>query len=111
MFTVLFWKDAGERAISTAAQVLVALWGADTLFNILTIDVGDALGIAAGAAGLSLLKSLAATRKGDPESASLTKDVGTPKTVELFLEDGTPIEPFQEPTGSGGEAAVLEGRA
>jgi hypothetical protein len=50
MFTKLFWRDAAERSISTAAQSAILAIGQ------------DAAGFAAGGAVLSLLKALAAAR-------------------------------------------------
>jgi len=68
-----FLKDLAERVIATAA-------GAALSVMVMTgFDFGDladwrfAGQVAAGAAVLSLLKGLAATRMGDPESASLVK--------------------------------------
>lgn len=72
MFTRAFWKDAVERAISTAAQTALALLGADG-FDLLTVDVADVMGVSLGALVLSVLKSLVASRVNDPESASLVE--------------------------------------
>lgn len=59
MFTVVFWKDAAERAIKTIAQTLLALWlVGDVAFNALSVDWKEALGIAVGAAILSVLTSI-----------------------------------------------------
>jgi hypothetical protein len=65
-------KDTAERALATSAQVLLVYLGADAL-NVLAVDWKAAGGIAAGGAVLSVLKSLAARRTGDPDSASLVK--------------------------------------
>lgn len=59
-----FWKDAGERAVSTTAQTAVVLIGAD-FTGIIDVPALPWLAIAgtAGLAGaVSLLKSLAAGR-------------------------------------------------
>lgn len=59
MFTTVFWKDAAERAIKTIAQTLLALWlVGDVAFNALSVDWTEALGIAVGAAILSVLTSI-----------------------------------------------------
>ncbi len=70
MFTKVFWRDAAERAVATAAQASLAVVGADW-FNLLQVDFAAVLGTAAGGAFLSLLKALAARKIGDQESASL----------------------------------------
>lgn len=58
MFTVAFAKAAIERAVKTFAQTLVALWGAGA-FDVLHVDWSQALGVAGGAALLSVLSSVA----------------------------------------------------
>ena len=73
MFTLNFWKDAGERAIRTAAQSLLALWATD-ISGLLEIDYVQAFSVAAFAVIMSLLMSIAATNRGDLESASLRKE-------------------------------------
>jgi len=70
IFTAMFWKDAAERAVATAAQALVAVLGVDGL-DWLQIDGRGIAATAAGAAVLSVLKSLVASRVNDPDSASL----------------------------------------
>lgn len=61
MFTAPFWRAAGERAIRTVAQTLLALWlVGDLAFNALAVDWGEALGVGLGAGILSVLASLAA---------------------------------------------------
>lgn len=70
MFHRAFWKDALERALSTAAQSALALLGADG-FDLLEVDVLDVLGVSAGGFVLAILKALVASRVHDPQSASL----------------------------------------
>ena len=72
MYTITFWKDAAERAIRTAAQVLVAFFGVNT-FGILEVDWAQAGSVAALAALTSLLMSVAATGTGSQDSASALK--------------------------------------
>ena len=72
MYTLTFWKDAAERAIRTAAQVLVAFFGVNT-FGILEVDWAQAGSVAALAALTSLLMSVAATGTGSQDSASVIK--------------------------------------
>ena len=61
MFEPTFIKDAAERAISTFAQTLIALVGTDAT-GILSVNLGDSLKAAAVAAGLSLVKAVAAAK-------------------------------------------------
>ena len=66
-----FLKDLAERVISTAAQAaigVIAVTGFD-LFD--THDLTFAGKVALAAALLAFLKGIAATWRGDPESASL----------------------------------------
>lgn len=72
MFTLAFWKDAGERAIATAAQSGLALLGAEGL-GVLTVDWTEVASVAALAAVLAVLKALAASRLGEPGTASLVR--------------------------------------
>lgn len=68
--TTKFWADAAERAVSTAAQAAVATLGAG-VFGIVDVDWTNVASISGFAAVLSILKALAASGKGDPNSASL----------------------------------------
>jgi len=61
MFDPKFLKDVAERAIATFAQTLVALVGTDAV-DILSVGLGDSLKAAAVAAGLSVVKSVAAAK-------------------------------------------------
>lgn len=70
MYGSQFWKDAAERAIKTVAQVLIAFLGADVV-NAFAVDWQKAAGVAAGAAVVSLLTSVASARVGEPDTASL----------------------------------------
>lgn len=72
MFTIKFWKDAGERAIRTAAQALLALWATD-VSGVLAVDWVQAGSVAALAALTSVLMSIVATGVGDKESADFRK--------------------------------------
>ena len=70
MFTKLFWKDAIERAISTMAQFLLVIAGADgTGFLTVSFERIMVLSLLGGAA--SVLKSIVALRATDGNSASL----------------------------------------
>ena len=74
MFTKSFWQDAGERAIRTSAQALLALF-ATNISGVLEVDWAQAFSVSALAAITSILMSIAATNRGDLESASLRKEV------------------------------------
>lgn len=70
MLTAAFWTGAVDRALKSFAQALLLLWGADAGFNLLEISIGPALGVAAGAAVLSLLTSVVSAPVGDKGSSS-----------------------------------------
>lgn len=57
MFAWSFWNDTLQRALRTFAQTLVALW-AGTGVNLWHADWVDALGLAGGAALVSVLMSV-----------------------------------------------------
>ena len=77
MWTVLWWRDAAERAVATAAEAGAGLLLVDALpVGVLAVDWRAGLSLVASAALLSVLKSLAASRIGDPDSASLVPSVG-----------------------------------
>lgn len=68
MRTRLFWRETAERAVKSAAQSLLLLWAGDSAFNLVDADPLLAGGIAAGAAVLSILTSIASTSIGDKSS-------------------------------------------
>lgn len=70
MWNVVFWKDAGERAVRTAAQAVLAMWGTQVT-GILQVDLVQTLSVAGFAAVASILMSLVASNVGDHESASV----------------------------------------
>lgn len=84
MWTKQFWVDSAERAIRTFAQALIAVLGAGAV-NILTVDWVQALSVAAGAAVLSLLTSIASSGFGAkgtpsflPEASAESKILSAP---------------------------------
>lgn len=68
-----FLKDLAERALSTAAQAALAVVALDTFNLVSPMDLRHLGLVAATAALLSVLKSLAARQVGDPDDASLVK--------------------------------------
>ncbi len=69
-----FVRDALERAAKTAAQTLLAFFGADAL-DVLNADWGQALSVSAGTVVLSLLSSVVSYNAGHSGTASLTTAV------------------------------------
>ena len=76
-----FWIDAGERAVRTFAQALVAVLVAGFVFTD-AAAWGEALLSAAVAALVSLLTSVAASGVGDAESPSLLPTAQQPEPVD-----------------------------
>ena len=73
MWSLAFWKDTTERAIRTAAQALLALWGTQVT-GIMEVDWAQALSVAALAALSSVLMSLIATGVGDKGTPSFVDE-------------------------------------
>jgi len=69
-----FWVGVIERAVRTVAGVLLTTWGMTTL-DVRTVDWATSLSIAAGAALVSLVLSVAGGNLSGPAgSASLVYD-------------------------------------
>jgi hypothetical protein len=73
MWSLAFWKDTAERAIRTAAQALLALWGTQVT-GIMEVDWAQALSVAALAALSSVLMSLIATGVGNKGTPSFVDE-------------------------------------
>ena len=74
IWTIAFWKGAGERAFKTFAQSLVAIIGVGTL-GLLDVDWPAALSVAALAAVVSLLTSVGnANFTAGPEAGDRFRD-------------------------------------
>lgn len=75
MFTVVFWRAAGERAVRSFAGSVLSTWVvAGQVFDVRGVDWGLVLGVGGGAAAVSLLLSLVATKVGSSESPSFVAD-------------------------------------
>ena len=68
--TGLFWADTAERAVKTAAQALIALIGTDAV-GITDLDWAQIGSVAATAAVLSVLSSVASDRVGPSPGPSV----------------------------------------
>ena len=77
----LFWIAAGERAVKTFAQSLVALFAAGV--TILNIDWQQGLAVAATAAAVSVLTSVASVRLGQFEGPSLAGEAVVEPVYEI----------------------------
>lgn len=73
MWELSFWKKTVERAIRTAAQALLALWGTQ-VSGVLDVDWVQAGSVAVLAALSSVLMSIVATGVGDHESPSFVSE-------------------------------------
>lgn len=73
MFTATFWKTTVERAIRTAAQVLLGFLVVGQT-GVLDVDWEQALSVTGVAVIASILTSVVATGVGDKGTASLVKD-------------------------------------
>jgi len=79
MFSLAFWKAATERAIKTAAEVLLAVYFVgDVALNALQADWLNMGGIALGAAVGSYLFSLASAA-GDGNPSAINAETVEPK--------------------------------
>jgi hypothetical protein len=71
MFTKHFWIDAAERALKTFFQVFLAIAIEENVFNALELDWQQIIGIALGAALVSIATSVVSSKVGHRETASL----------------------------------------
>ena len=80
MYDLRFWKAAGERAIKTLAQTLVALIGTSAV-SIIDLDWAQMLGVSFTATVLSILSSVASSNLGKNPGPSLADETVEPDPV------------------------------
>jgi hypothetical protein len=80
LFTATFWLDAGERAIKTAAQTMLALVGVNVT-DVASLNWQEMAITTAVSTGLSVLTSIVSSGIGEPGSASLLNPA-PPDTLE-----------------------------
>lgn len=73
MFSVKWLRDTAERAIVSFAAAVLTLLTVGPAVDVRGLDFGQLVALGAGAALVSVLKAVVATRVGDPEDASLVK--------------------------------------
>ena len=74
LYSLTFWRDAGERAAKSGAQAALVALGGDA-FNVWAVDWIDVSGISLGGALLSVLTSVASAGIANRGTASMTKAV------------------------------------
>lgn len=75
MQTYRFWRDAGERALKSAAQAAIVVFGGDAI-NVWAIDWQQSTGVVLSAALLSILTSIVSANVGETGTASLVESTG-----------------------------------
>ena len=75
-----FWLAVLERAAKTAANSLLVMWAGDAGLDIMSVDVQHALGLAGGAAALSVLMSIASVGVGNKGPSLTTEALAPPAT-------------------------------
>ena len=71
LFSKEFWGDTAERAIKTGCQVAIAAIGTETLFY--NLNYKEILSMIFLSMATSVLTSIASSKVGDKESASVLK--------------------------------------
>lgn len=91
--TINFWRDAIERAIKSAAQVLLLAAGAGAGADLFHFDLRTAGLAALSGAGISLLTSIASLPFGQPGSPSLVTQIPDSTTTAPALSIGSEQPP------------------
>lgn len=92
MYDINFWRAAGERAIKTFAQTIVALVGTE-MVGIHTLDWGVILSASATATLLSILTSVASANFGKNPGPSLSDESTHPDTIVMEVEVPVEVKP------------------
>jgi hypothetical protein len=92
MFDIDFWKASGERAIKTFAQSIVALASAE-MVGIHIVDWPNMVSVAAMAAVLSVLTSVASANLGKNPGPSLGAESTHPDTIVVEVEVPVAVKP------------------
>jgi len=108
MTTGAFWAAASERAVKTAAQAAVALIGTGAV-GITSLDWVQIASIAATAAVVSILTSLASDRLGSQPGPSLVNEHLTPPPLpEPVAEEAPLLSEFYASAAPVGDVGVAE---
>lgn len=93
MFTATFWKLAFERAVKTAAQILILSAGAGAGFDLYSFDLKAAAIATLGGLLLSLLTSIASAPFGNTGTPSLVTipDSTTPAPALAIGSEQPPV--------------------
>lgn len=73
MFSMMWLKDTAERAVSSFAGAILTLLTVGPAVDVRGLDFAQLAAIGGGAALVTVLKAIVASRVGDPDSASLVK--------------------------------------
>lgn len=115
MTTAKFWSAAFERAVKTAAQSVIALVGTGAV-GITTLDWAQISSIAATAAVISILTSLASDRIGAPGPSLVGEakmDTPTPEVTQVLpvLSATNDPSPVAETPKTGGAVNDMAARS
>lgn len=91
MTTAQFWASAAERAVKTAAQVAAALIGTGTV-GVTELDWAQIGSVAATAAVVSVLTSLASDRIGLPGPSLVGEAVTVRPEIQPIVEVEVPAQ-------------------
>lgn len=107
IWTVAFWKGAGERAIKTFAQTLAAYFVIGTT-GLLAVDWLTALSVSAAAAVASVLTSVgnAGFVAGGPDTVVVVeakhRDEDGDGVADVYTGDSKRDATYHDPNGGGG---------
>jgi hypothetical protein len=104
MWTGTFWKATAERAIRAFAATLASVWAVGGgILDVRGVDWGSSLSVAAGAALVSVVLSLAAGAGiGPTGSPSMVQDKAAAGEPQILKPVTTVHDPGEERLGRGG---------